>query len=51
MDDAKTWQEELAEMIDSAPAEKQPRIRDFLRGYLTALEQQQEEENHEEDRV
>ena len=46
----KTWQEELAEMISKVKsnAEGHQRLRDFISGYLAAM---QEDTKHEEDRV
>ena len=44
----KTWQEDLADTIDQAPAELKQRIRDFLSGALSTLKEVHE---HEEDRV
>lgn len=44
----KTWQEDLADTIEQAPAELKQRIRDFLSGALSTLKEVHE---HEEDRV
>lgn len=44
----KTWQEDLADTIDQAPAELKQRIRDFLAGALSTMNEVHE---HEEDRV
>lgn len=34
----KTWQQELAEMLEAVPEAQKQRVHDFLMGYLTALE-------------
>lgn len=44
----KTWQEDLADTINHAPAELKQRIRDFLAGALSTMKEVNE---HEEDRV